>query len=139
MVWSAESGQFRFELGNSKQPTARSLGIDEERGRIFVGHQNGQVSCWDQDSGELIRRWDCFGDAVSQVDLLGDRLITTCRSSSQLRIWEPTDLGEVASLDLEAGYIERFEGSANGSFCIAVTPTGVNSFPLTPTGDEPDN
>ena len=81
---------------------------------LVIGHRDGWITTWDLKTGSPGPGWMAFGDAISGLQTTcDDRVLATCRSSDQLRVFHPD--GEVlAAMKLGVGHVQSFGASENG-------------------------
>ena len=114
-LWDVGDWQTKHVLSPAKQSTAEQFAFQPAANRLFIGHRDGQITSWNTDTGEPGPTWSAFGDSLSGLIADGDRLLSSSRSDSRLKVRDVRLNRTVAELDLGMGDIINMQASPDGS------------------------
>ncbi|MEL6109170.1 MAG: WD40 repeat domain-containing serine/threonine-protein kinase, partial [Planctomycetota bacterium] len=97
-LWSLEQRLEEHRFVSPKQSVAEHLALSSDGQRIFSGHRDGSILAWGLESRNLERTLSAFGDEISGLASIGDRLVVTCSSDSRIKLFRQKDLAPVTSL-----------------------------------------
>ena len=119
IVWDTEDWDSTHVLEPRFRSPPQRLAFGP-RDEIYIGHRDGWVTCWNRNTGLPQREWAAFGDAITGLDVTSDgRVLTTSRSSNELRVWDFDTTNSPIRFDLAVGNISVFFVSEGGQSLMA--------------------
>lgn len=97
-LWSIKQRLEQHRFVSPKQSVAEHLALSSDGRRIYSGHRDGSVLAWGLQTRDLKRTLSVFGDEISGLATIEDRLVVTCISDGRIKLFREGDLGLVTSL-----------------------------------------
>ena len=120
-VWDFTGDEPKPAFASERLPVTGRLASDA-RGRLWSGHRDGTVVGWDVATGRRTATFAAFGDEITGLVLLGERLVTSSKSSSSLKFYDsvgPDSTGLVADLPLAGSGVRVWEaGRGSGKLLV---------------------
>ncbi|MEO1526797.1 MAG: serine/threonine-protein kinase [Planctomycetota bacterium] len=112
-MWSIEEQRELCQFVSPKQSVAEHLVISRDGRQIYSGHRDGSVLVWDIESQALRQTISAFGDQISSLEPIEDRLVATSVSDHRVRIFEAKGMRPITTLETQANSIQSLIVSPN--------------------------
>ena len=131
-IWDIGEARQIAKLVSPKQSVSEHLVIVDENdnapGRLITGHRDGRLLVWDLSTQQPVRNEAAFGDAITGLNVIANRIVVSGQSSNQVRVFDRETAGPIARLPIEGPGIRAMLVAAKQKWIVVNQDTKVSAF-----------